>query len=280
MKTQIATITLAIVAGFSLSAGAADIPERTKDELLALGDAETVGEAIAEEFDNRDIGFVSQISNLDMVLKDPHGGQNRREMESRILERPERDKGDKSLLIFYTPRDLNGTAFLSHAEILDPDDQWLYLPSIKRVKRISSKNKSGPFMGSEFAYEDITGNEIGKYSWKYEGLEKCPVMKAECFKLTSIPKYEHSGYTKRIVWIDTEEFRPDQIDFYDRKGTHAKTQTFEEYGQHLDKFWRADLWTMKNHLTGKSTNLRYKDYKFKTGLKDSDFTKNGLKRVR
>ncbi len=275
---------LLTASALAMTAAIAFAPEaharKEKEELLKAGDAAAIGEAIALELDSRDLGYESQISTMEMILRDAHGGENRREMESRQLERPALDVGDKSLLVFYTPSDLNGTAFLSFAEILTPDDQWLYLPSIKRVKRISSKNKSGPFVGSEFAYEDITGNEVGKYSWTYEGTEDCPVMEGECFKLTSVPKYEHSGYTKRIVWVDTKELRADKIDFYDRKDSLIKTQTFNDYHLHLDKHWRADRWEMKNLQTDKSTTLLFKDYKFKSGLTDADFTTAGLRRVR
>jgi len=259
----------------------ATLAEKNKDQLLTGESPESVGEAIAIELDDRDIGFANQISKMEMILSNAYGQENKRVMEARTLERPERDVGDKSMLVFFNPRDINGTALLSFAEILEPDQQWLYLPALKRVKRISSKNKSGPFVGSEFAYEDITGNEVGKYSWKFEGLESCPVTKTlECFKLTTIPKYEHSGYTKRIVWVDVEEFRADQVDFYDRKDTLMKTQTFHGYNEYLDKFWRADLWKMVNHQTGKNTELHFKNYRFKTGLTDSDFSKASLKRVR
>jgi len=203
------------------------LAEKNKDQLLTGESPELVGETIAIELDDRDIGFVNQISKMEMVLNNAYGQKNTRIMEARILERPARDVGDKSMLVFFNPSAINGTALLSFAEILEPDQQWLFLPALKRVKRISSKNKSGPFVGSEFAYEDITGNEIDKYSWRFKGLEACPVTKElECFKLSTIPKYEHSGYTKRIVWVDVEEFRADQIDFYDRKSSLIKTQTF------------------------------------------------------
>ncbi len=254
--------------------------EVSKDELIKAGSPEEIGEAIAVEFDNRDLGFESQVSKMQMILKNAHGGENRREMEARIFERQPRDIGDKSMLVFFNPRDINGTALVSHANILEADDQWLYLPAVKRVKRISSKNKSGPFVGSEFAYEDITGNEVGKYAWRYDGLEPCPILGTECFKLTSTPKYKHSGYTKRIVWVDTEEFRVDRIDFYDRKDELLKTQTYHSYSEYLDKHWRADSWKMVNHQTGKSTDLLFENYQFKTGLTDKDFDKAALKRVR
>ena len=68
-------------------------------------------------------------------------------------------------MVFRTPRDIEGTALLSHAQILEPDNQWLYLPALKRVKRISSANKSGPFVGSEFAFEDFTALELNKYDY-------------------------------------------------------------------------------------------------------------------
>ena len=71
------------------------------------------------------------------------------------LENDKPNEGDKSLSIFDTPADVEGTIFLSHTKIKNPDDQWLFLPALKRVKRISSSNKSGPFMGSEYAYEDL-----------------------------------------------------------------------------------------------------------------------------
>ncbi|MCH9698128.1 MAG: outer membrane lipoprotein-sorting protein [Gammaproteobacteria bacterium] len=255
--------------------------EKTKQQLLTGDSPESIGEAIAIELDDRDLGFINQTSKMEMILRNAHGQENTRVMETRILERPERTVGDKSLLIFYNPRDINGTALLSFAEILEPDQQWLYLPALKRVKRISSKNKSGPFVGSEFAYEDITSNEIGKYSWRYEGLEPCPLeVTLECFKLVTIPKYEHSGYTKRVVWVDVEEFRAYKVDFYDRKNSLLKTQTFHGYKQYLDKFWRADSWKMHNHQSGKSTELHFKQYQFKTNLTDNDFSKASLKRVR
>ncbi len=76
------------------------------------------------------------------------------------------DDGDKSLFVFDEPRDVQGTAFLIHAHREDADDQWLYLPALKRVKRISSANRSGSFMGSEFAYEDMTAQEVEKFTYR------------------------------------------------------------------------------------------------------------------
>ncbi|NIT13503.1 MAG: outer membrane lipoprotein-sorting protein, partial [Candidatus Dadabacteria bacterium] len=98
--------------------------------------------------------------------------------------------GDKSITVFDEPRDIEGTALLSHTKILDPDDQWLYLPAVKRVKRISSKNKSGPFVGSEFAYEDLLSQEVDKYNYKWLKDEKCGDL--ECHVVERYPLYENS----------------------------------------------------------------------------------------
>ena len=90
-----------------------------------------------------------------------------RELRRQVFESTEEGRGDKSIIVFDSPRDIGGTALLSHTKILEPDDQWLYLPALGRVKRISSGNKSGPFVGSEFAYEDLVSQEVDKYNYRW-----------------------------------------------------------------------------------------------------------------
>ena len=186
--------------------------------------------------------------------------------------------GDKSLIIFDTPRDIKGTAFLSFTHALVPDDQWLYLPALKRVKRISSSNKSGPFLGSEYAFEDLTSFEVPKFKYKYlreEALDDRAALVIEFY-----PQYQHSGYTREIVWVDKERYIPLKIDYYDRKNALLKTLVYKGYRQYLEQFWRADQMLMSNHQTGKSTNLLWQNYQFKTDLSDRDFDRNSLKRAR
>ena len=130
---------------------------------------EEQGTAIALEADLRDSGFGDWVADLQMVLRNQHGEESKRQMRSRNLEM-EKD-GDRSMVVFDQPRDVKGTAFLSFTHRSGPDDQWLYLPALKRVKRIASNNRSGPFMGSEFAYEDIASQEVEKYTYKYIGEE-------------------------------------------------------------------------------------------------------------
>jgi hypothetical protein len=234
------------------------------------------GLAIAVEADSRDKGFGDSTASMDMVLRNRQGDESRREVRVRTLEVD--GDGDKSLSIFDAPADVKGTAFLTFSHVTGLDDQWLYLPSLKRVKRISSKNKSGPFMGSEFAYEDIASDEVEKYTYVYLRDESRDDM--DYFVIERRPVDPNSGYTRQEVWIDKQEYRPQQVVYYDRKDTLLKTLTFHEYRQYLDKFWRALRMEMVNHQTGKSTTLSWNDYRFKTGLTDRDFDQNSLKRAK
>ena len=234
------------------------------------------GLAIAIELDRRDNGFGDFTADLLMILKNRHGDESTRLIRSRTLE--VRGDGDKSLVVFDNPRDVKGTAFLSFTHKTGPDDQWLYLPALKRVKRISSANKSGSFMGSEFAFEDIASQEVEKYSYRWLRNETCEGQ--PCFVIERDPVDPRSGYTRQVVWIDQAEYRIRKIDFYDRKNDRLKTLTYHGYQQYLNRYWRADEMFMVNHQTNKSTRLVWKDYRFKTGLKDKDFSRNSLKRVR
>jgi outer membrane lipoprotein-sorting protein len=237
---------------------------------------EEKGLAIAVEADKRDTGWNDQKSDLQMILRNRQGQTTERNIRNKQLEVT--GDGDKSMSIFDSPKDVQGTAFLSYTHVKDADDQWLYLPALKRVKRISSSNKSGPFMGSEFAYEDITSQEVEKYTYKWLRDEKYDGR--DTFVMERYPTYKHSGYTKQVAWIDKEMYQPLKIDFYDRKGALLKTLTQHEYKKYLGKFWRPSRMEMVNHITKKSTTLKWSNFHFNSGLTDRDFDRNSLKRAR
>lgn len=219
---------------------------------------------------------MDQSASIRMILKNAHGEETVRENRSRTLE--VNGDGDKSLIIFDSPADVKGTAFLTHSHPVEADDQWLYLPALKRIKRISSSNKSGPFMGSEFAYEDISSQEVEKYDYEYLGDET--VAGRDCYRLQRIPRYKNSGYTRQIVWLDKAMLQPMKIEFYDRKNKLLKTLTYFDYKQYKDKFWRPEHMLMVNHVNGKTTDLYWQGYRFAQGMNDRDFDKNSLKRAR
>jgi outer membrane lipoprotein-sorting protein len=234
------------------------------------------GLAIAVEADKRDTGFTDFTANMVMELRNKQGDVSTRTIRLKTLEVI--GDGDKSMSIFDEPADVKGTAFLTFSHAVKPDEQWLYLPALKRVKRINSKNKSGPFMGSEFAYEDLASQEIEKYTYKYIRDEKLNGI--DYFIVERYPAYQHSGYTRQLAWVNKDKYVAEKIEFYDRKNTLLKTLINSGYQQYLDQYWRPDKMSMENHQTGKSTLLTWQDYKFKTGLDDKDFSRNSLKRAR
>ena len=238
---------------------------------------EEKGLAIAREADRHDSGFGDYTADLRMVLRNRQGQESVRQIRIRVLE--VEDDGDKSLLLFDTPRDVKGTAFLSYSHRTGDDEQWLYLPALKRVKRISSRNKSGSFMGSEFSYEDIASQEVEKYT--YTWLRDESYDGKECFVSERFPvDKKNSGYSRQVSWMDKEEYRPLKVEYYDRKNDLLKTLTITGYRQYLGRFWRAGEMYMVNHQSGKSTILYWSEYQFRVGLTDNDFNQNSLKRAR
>ncbi|MYB88799.1 MAG: outer membrane lipoprotein-sorting protein [Proteobacteria bacterium] len=253
--------------------------------LAALGPAQTPvlaetaeekGLRIALEAEARNDGFGDFTAGMTMVLRDRYGRESIRQMRFKVLEVA--GDGDKSLFVFDQPRDVQGTALLTHAHINTQDDQWLYLPALKRVKRINASKRSGSFMGSEFSYEDMSTPEVEEYTYKYLRDEPCGEL--SCTVTEQVPLDKNSGYSRKIVWQDTGELRVWKMELYDRKDSHLKTLTFANYEQYLDQFWRAGEQTMVNHLTEASTVLHWTDFRFRTNLDDSEFNKLALRRVR
>jgi hypothetical protein len=238
--------------------------------------SENKGLEIAIAADQADQGFGDITVNLVMTLKNKNGQVSTRDMSNQILEQSA--DGDKSLIIFNSPRDVKGTSTLTYTHKVGTDDQWLYLPSIKRVKRISSDNKSGPFMGSEFAFEDLSSQEVEKYSYNY--LNEEYIEGSKTYVVERDPVDEKSGYTRQVAWYNSEKgYRIEKIEFYDRKNSLLKTLTYSDYNIYLDKYWRAGKMHMSNHQTDKETTLVFTDYSFQSGLTDTDFSQNSLKRA-
>lgn len=231
--------------------------------------AEERGRSVAEAADARDSGWHDDRVTVEMVLRNRAGQESTRRMDRLSLESTERGRGDRSLIVFEAPRDIEGTALLSHTRILEPDDQWLYLPALGRVKRISSGNRSGPFVGSEFAYEDLVSQEVDKYRYRWLRDERCDAL--PCAVVERYPRYESSGYTRQVVWWDLEEYRIRKIEYYDRKDALLKTLVYDGWAEH-DGYWRPARMTMENHQNGKSTELRFREWRFGTGIAETEFT--------
>lgn len=262
-----------------LSAALILIPLQARAEVPVLpADPVARGLAIAQENDRRDRGWSDAKADMKMVLTNASGETSERLLRFMMLERPEAGSGNWSLMTFDKPRDIEGTALLTHSSLKDADDQWLYLPAVKRVKRISSSNKAGAFVGSEFAFEDFSTQQVEKFSYTWIKDEPCGTL--TCHVIERVPTYEASGYTREIVWIDTADYQFRKIDYYDRKNTLIKTLTLSEYKLYENKFWRPLALDMVNHENNKATKLVWTAYEFHTGLNKADFTPAALERAR
>lgn len=218
-------------------------------------------------------GFVDASASMRMFLINAQGQKRERLMKLIVLEK---EGGDKSLMEFLSPADVKGTKFLNYEHIDKDDDQWLYLPALKRVKRIASKNKSGSFMGSEFAYEDLSNFSAEKY--QYEGdAKEVEIEGKKFYQGQSKPISKNSGYTKQVYLIDPETFLLNKMEYYDKKNELLKTAIYSGYKK-IDNVWRIGKIEMLNHQNDKQTILIWEDETIKNGLKDNDFHKRVLKK--
>ena len=174
-------------------------------------------------------GYESSKSLMEMILIDQAKNESKRVIKSISLENKSHDgiNGDKSLMEFKTPLGVKGTKFLTHEKINKNNNQWLYLPALKRTKRITSKNKSGSFMGSEFSYEDISSREPSKYTYSNSTLES-NVDGINVYKYDRYPKDKNSGYSKQILYVDKARFVTLKVEFFDKKNELVKTAKYTD----------------------------------------------------
>lgn len=222
-------------------------------------------------------GYESAKSVMEMVLIDQANNKSKRVMHSISFEDKQKDgeNGDKSLMEFKTPLDVKGTKFLTHEKIKKNNNQWLYLPALKRIKRITSKNKSGSFMGSEFSYEDISSREPSKYTHSKQFQEE-KLNGIDIYKYERYPKDKNSGYSKQILYVDKNKFVVLKIEFYDKKKELLKTAVYSGYKKIKDTYRVSKIY-MENHQNLKATTLSYIEDEIHLNLNEKLFSKRYLK---
>ncbi len=238
---------------------------------VAAQSPETKGLDLARKVDQANEGYKAEESSMELVLINAHGDRTTRKMNSQVVETP--NDGDRMRIEFEWPADVKGARMLTFTHKKGDDDQWLFLPAIKRVKRIASSNKSGSFMGSEFSYEDLNSQEIEKFKHKLLGEETLDGRKA--WKVERIPVDPHSGYSKMVTWIDQGYMNAAKIEYYDRKGELLKTSKFSAYQQH-GKMWRVGKIEIVNHQTKKSSTLIWSKRKVGGPIAEARFSSDEL----
>lgn len=232
------------------------------------------GMEIALETERRDSGFGDYVVEGNMLLQSPDGGSGQRRFSMYTLE-IESD-GDKRLVEFHQPRDLEGMISLTFSHGLEADDQWLYLPALRRTKRLAARDKTGSFAGSEFSFEDIGTWEVKKYTYKY--LHDEELDGNATFVVENIPAYAFSGYSKIKEWVDQAIYHPRRLLYYNMAGEPLKELRFYDYRKFSERYWRPMKAVMTHMQTGAVSTIEWSDYRFHTGLEENDLRPNVIRR--
>lgn len=233
---------------------------------------EEIGMDIALKTESLDSGFGDYVSDAKLTLINEDNEEFIRNFKMTTVEVP--GDGDKRISVFSTPRDIRGTATLTFSHALEANDQWIYLPALKRTKRISAKNKTGPFVGSEFSYEDISSWEVKKYTYRF--IEDSERDGHACFLVENTPNYQYSGYSRQIECVDKAIYQPRELLYFDKQGREYKKLEFFDYKQYKKQYWRPGKIVMTNLQNGRKSIMDFTNYQFTTGVASEDLTPNRL----
>ncbi|MDR0624368.1 MAG: outer membrane lipoprotein-sorting protein [Treponema sp.] len=248
---------------FPLIAGAA----------LAQAPAGTSGYDIMKRADERYTGDTAQYK-LTMTLNSGRGAPRVREVDYYF-----KDYGDteKILMGFKSPRDVAGTGYLSFSYDDDSkdDDIWLYLPAMKRVRRVTGSGKNDSFMGTDFTYEDMGSRSLSKDEFSLRGEE--PVDGEPCWVVEARAKDGKDPYGRRIIRVRKDSCVFAAVDYYDRQDRLLKTLRVSGIEQ-IDGIWTAKKMEMTNVQDKHSTVIDISEIRFNIPLEDNLFAVANLER--
>jgi len=219
-----------------------------------------------------DEGWKTLESRLDMVLIDAAGRESHRTVVKRVIE--DGNLPDKTLGVFLEPADVRGTVMLTFEQSYGSDEQWLFLPSLKRTKKINAENKSGSFVGTEFGWEDISTTELTKFHYRYLRDD------GDNSVVERTPVYKFSGYAREVTWVSKENNQTVKIDYYDKKGDVLKTQTMGSWQHYEGRYWRPLRLEMDNHVNHKKTVITLTPYRVGIDVDRQMFSSLGLDQIR
>ena len=205
-------------------------------------------------------------------------GEKGKQTRKRVLFSYAKDKGKAerwSLMRFKQPADVEGTGLLTLDHPGDDSDQWLYLPALDRVRRISSSRKGGRFVGSDFFYEDLRDREVEMDHHRFAGKGK--VGKVPCDILVSTPRDpDNSVYTQRVSCIHRKTLIPLKVDLYQAGSDKPVKRLQARKIKKIQGYWSVLESTMYDLKTGHRTQLVTNKLKYDQGLPDTLFTQRGL----
>jgi outer membrane lipoprotein-sorting protein len=239
----------------------------------ALAQQELDGEQIVRRAD-RENRSRDERGVVEMVLESESGERQLRSME--IMGKTGEGEDDLNLVRFLAPPTVRGTAVLTVEATGRADDQWLYLPALRKTKRIASTQRTQRFAGTDFTYEDLRTESFA--AWTYRKLADARAGDADCFVVEATPKdLEETGYSKRLLYVDKAKFLIHKIEFFDKQGRHAKT--LENAGwEQIDGLWRSRQAKMEDLQRRTKTVWRFTERAINPGLPDGTFTEANLER--
>jgi len=238
-----------------------------------LSAQEITGLKIIENVYNRSTGE-DQEGDLTMSLINSRGDERVREIKQYLIEFGDMEK---KIMFFISPADVRNTSFMnwSYDEVGKDDDQWIYLPALKKVKRISSDSKSDYFMGSDFTYDDLGDRHPSSDSHKL--LREETLDGEDCYVVESIPKEEEYMYSKTITWIIKDKWIGKKKDFYDEDEDLLKTLSVNETKK-INDIIIITLSKMENIQSEHKTIMKLENVKVNIGVSDLKFTERMMKR--
>ena len=243
--------------------------------LSAMVSAETLtGRDIVQKVHERPNGD-TRSSELSMTLINKSGAKRERKITSFAMDV---GKDTKQIMFFRYPNDVKGTGFLAvdYDDINKDDDKWLYLPAMKKTRRISGKSsKTDYFMGSDFTYDDVGQRNIDEDTHKLLREEK--VDGIDCWVVESVPKKGDEIFSKKISWIRKDCLIAAKMEYYDKLGKLHRALKVENVVQ-VDGFWSIAKMSMENVQTNHKTLLEFGDIKFNIPLDAKTFTVPRLER--
>lgn len=235
-----------------------------------------------------------QLTGRDIMLKvdaSPDGDSRRSIMKMELINKrgskrvrtmlsysKDYGKDIKTIMFFQEPADVKGTGFLTwdYNDESKTDDRWLYLPAMKKTRRISGTSaKKEYFMGSDFTYDDMGNRDVDADVHKLikeESLNGQP-----CWVIESIPKDDDGLYSKKIGWIRKDNYMVFKVEYYDKQGSILKVLEVSNI-KNIDGFWTATQMTMTNHQQNHKTIIRFESIAFNIPVEDNLFTVNSLEK--
>jgi len=244
--------------------------------LLAQSNDKMTGFDIMQKMTNQS-NWNDMSGDLYMELTNKSGNKRIRNMKYYSKQKTENEY--QMLMKFISPADVKGTAFLSIEQSDRDDDRYLYLPALRRVKKITSSGKGGNFMSSDFTYYDIGKPKIK--DWKYNRLADEIVENYDCFVVEAIPATDEirkdTGYSKTVYWIRKDTFTIYKATYYDREGKKWKALNVPKV-EKINNVWFSTVMIMQDLETGHTSRMEFQNFKINTGIPDNYFTTRYLQR--